>query len=272
MNRTTAAIISGVLLVGAGCATTGQAPPVASAAKPAAVLPMGYLAKGEIPNSQALLPPPPADGSGARARDEEASKAALALRGSARWDMAANDAVLSFPKAAETFSCAVGVEISEKTTPHVVALLRRTLLDAGMSTSPTKDFYKRARPFMVNNEPTCTPGDEAGLRRNGSYPSGHSAAGWTWGLVLAQAAPDKAEALVARGRAFGQSRVVCNVHWLSDAEEGRIMGSAVFARLQSNAEFQADVAAARSEIAAARSAGKAPTRDCAAEAAALAAG
>ena len=48
------------------------------------------------------------------------------------------------------------------------------------------------------------------------------------------------------------------------------MGAAVVARLHGDAAFQADLAAVKKELAAARAKGLAPTRDCAAEAAALA--
>jgi acid phosphatase (class A) len=64
--------------------------------------------------------------------------------------------------------------------------------------------------------------------------------------------------------------VVCNVHWLSDTEEGRVMASATVARLHDQAEFRSDLEAARNEIAAARAVGRKPARDCAVEAARLA--
>ncbi|WP_374653891.1 phosphatase PAP2 family protein [Phenylobacterium sp.] len=271
----TGAAALGLALLAAGCGTTPSDKPVAKVA-PAPVKEIapgylaGYLAAGTAPNSLSLVPPPPAAGSAALARDEEAAKAAVAQRGSARWNLAIQDAELKFPKAAETFSCALGVEVSEQTTPRLYVLLRRTLVDAGLSTYPTKNLYKRARPFTQNGAPICTPQEEAELRKDGSYPSGHTALGWAWALILTQAAPDRADAVLTRGRAFGQSRVVCNVHWLSDTDEGRMMGAATVARLQSNADFTADLAAAREEILAARAAGKTPKRDCAAEAAALA--
>jgi acid phosphatase (class A) len=104
------------------------------------------------------------------------------------------------------------------------------------------------------------------LRKDGSYPSGHSAIGYGWGLILAELFPDRASRLVARGRAFGDSRRVCNVHWLSDVEEGRIAAAATVARLHADAYFRKDLDAARAELAGA----KPVTRDCAAEAAALA--
>ena len=94
--------------------------------------------------------------------------------------------------------------------------------------------------------------------------------GWTWALILAQAAPDRQDAVLARGRAFMQSRVVCNVHWRSDVEAGGVEGAAVFARLQNEPAFRDDLAAAAAEITAARAAGHHPANDCRAEAAALA--
>lgn len=259
-----------------GCAATAPSRPTPQAAKPIPEIRpgilAGYLPMGGAPNSLAVNPPPPAAGSAAQARDDAAAKAALALNGTPRWTVATQDAELKFPAAAETFSCALDVKVSAETTPRLYILLRRTLADNGLSTYPTKNKYQRARPFMVNNGPICTPHEEAALRKDGSYPSGHSAIGWGWALILTQVAPDKADALLARGRAFGQSRVVCNVHWTSDTEEGRMMSSATVAKLQDNADFRADVEAARTEIAAARAAGHKPTRDCAAEAAALSAG
>ena len=51
--------------------------------------------------------------------------------------------------APSTFSCAVGVRISEADTPRLYTLLRRSLSDVGLSPYPTKNKYQRARPFTV---------------------------------------------------------------------------------------------------------------------------
>jgi membrane-associated phospholipid phosphatase len=40
------------------------------------------------------------------------------------------------------------------------------------------------------------------LGKQGSYPSGHSAAGWAWALVLAEVAPVRAEAILERAAAL----------------------------------------------------------------------
>jgi acid phosphatase (class A) len=222
----------------------------------------GYLQASEMLSSATLLPVPPATDSAAMARDQEGNHRALELHGTPRWTMASQDAVLSFPAIAETFACALNAPISEERTPRLMQLLRRTLVDAGRSTSEAKKRYQRPRPFMVNGKPICTPTREDALRADGSYPSGHAAIGWAFGLVLAEVAPEQAQSLIARGRAFGMSRVVCNVHWPSDVLEGQMMASAVVARLHAEPEFRSDVEAARAEMVALQSQTGSVPRDC----------
>jgi acid phosphatase (class A) len=257
------------IAITAGCAgLEGQSKPVAVPEIHPGIL-AGYLKPEVLPNSLALIPPPPAEGSAALALDEEVSRKNLALRDTPRWELAIEDANLMFPEAAGTFSCALGLPITEQETPHLYMLLRRTLADAGLSTYTAKNQYQRKRPFMKNNEPTCTPDEEAHLRKDGSYPSGHTAIGWAWALILTEIAPDRADAILARGRAFGESRNVCNVHWHSDVLEGRFMGAAAVARLHADPAFQAELKAAKAEYASVRTKGLKPTRDCQAEADAL---
>jgi len=252
----------------AGCAAGGTNLSAVPELRPGVAA--GYLAADARPDSLKLLPAPPAQGSPALALDEDAARQAGTLRGSSRWQLATEDAVLTFPQAASAFSCVLGVPVSEKDTPYLNILLRRSLVDAGLSTYGVKDRYKRTRPFVANKTPMCTPADAAKLEKDGSYPSGHSAIGWAWALILAEVEPERTNDILARGRAFGQSRVVCNVHWQSDVNEGRMMAAATVARLHADPTFRADLDQARREVAAARASGARPSRDCQAESAALA--
>ena len=226
----------------------------------------GYLAAVPAADILTLLPPPPASGSAAEARDLDASRAGLALHGTPRWTLATADADVFGSNETSLFSCAAGVAIGAETTPRLEKLLRRSLSDLAMSGAVIKRTYNRPRPFMVNGQPTCTPEWEPILRKDGSYPSGHSAIGYGWSLILAELLPDRAAALVSRGRAFGDSRRVCNVHWLSDVEEGRVTAAMTVARLNADPTFRADLDAARAEL----STAKAPPTGCTAEASALA--
>ena len=264
----------GIILVALGLALMASCASLEKQSKPQPVpeihpgILQGYLPVKMLPDSLVLIPPP-VDDSTAVALDKDVSLQSLALQGTARWNLAAQDADLMFPQAAGTFSCTLNAPITEQETPQLYMLLRRTLADAGLATYTAKNHYERTRPFVVNNEPTCTPAEEGALINDGSYPSGHTAIGWAWALILAEISPEQTDAILARGWAFGQSRTICNVHWQSDVMMGRIMGAASVARLHSDPEFRAAVEASKAELKAARATGLQPTRDCQAEVDAL---
>lgn len=230
----------------------------------------GYLPRAQLPDSFRLLPPPPAAGSAAQQADDAAHQSTLPLGGSARWRLAARDAVLKFPAAADVFSCTLGATISEKQTPHLYTLLRRSYVDAGLATYAAKDRYARVRPYMISKVPTCTPTEEAALAKDGAYPSGHAALGWAWGLLLAEMVPEKSQAVLERANAFGQSRHICGVHWLSDIAAGQLVASAAVARLHADPVFKAQFALAQTELQASMGTGPNEGLDCAGESAALA--
>jgi acid phosphatase (class A) len=208
----------------------------------------GYLSEEELPNSLLLVSPPPKEGSAAYALDQEMAAMYVALDDEERKIQATKDANLHFPEATEAFNIILNTNISEETTPNLYMILRRTLADAGLSTYAAKNYYQRNRPFMVNNTPICTPEEEEGLRKDGSYPSGHTAIGWAWALILAEVFPEQADIILERGKEFGVSRNVCNVHWYSDVVAGRMMGAATVAKLHANKQFMIDLEAAKQEL------------------------
>jgi len=230
----------------------------------------GYLDTKTLPNSLNLIPTAPIQGSAAQELDNAVSQKYLALVGTPRWEMATRDADLSFPNAAQIFSCALGLPISEELTPHLYVLLRRTVADAGLATYTAKNHYQRVRPFMLNRKPICTPEDREALKNDGSHPSGHTAIGWAWALILAEIVPQHADAILARGRAFGESRIICNVHWHSDVVEGRFISASVVAKLHSDPQFLSDLEAAKKELASLYAKGVKSPNDCKFESAALA--
>lgn len=259
-----------IIVIIAGCAGLDRQSKPASVPELMPGLLQGYLPPESHPNSLVLLPPPPAMGTTARAQDEDISKRSFTLRDTQRWLLATSDADLKFPHAADTFSCALNAPITEADTPHLYRLLRRTLTDVGLSTYAAKNHYQRTRPFLWNNEPICTPNDRAFLVKDGSYPSGHTAIGWGWALILSEISPGETDAILARGLAFGESRNVCNAHWHSDVVQGRVIAAGAVARLHADPAFLADLESARAELASVRKRGLKPTRDCSQEAAALA--
>lgn len=226
---------------------------------------VGFLSKEEQIDSRVFVLPAPPPASGHQKLDDTWAAEMQSLRGSARWDLAATDADLSFPSASDRFSCALGIQVSEETTPDLYVLLYRSMTDLGLSSYAAKNKYQRERPFMVTDTPTCTPDDEELLRIDGSYPSGHTAIGWGWALLLSELFPERTEDIIARGRSYGESRNVCNVHWYSDVVAGRMTSAAAVAKLHTSPEFTEAMALAKADIARARAEGITPVKDCALE-------
>ncbi|SNU04956.1 PAP2 superfamily protein [Prevotellaceae bacterium MN60] len=110
-----------------------------------------------------------------------------------------------------------------------------------------KKYYMRRRPFMRMQEPTLYPQDEPALRKNGSYPSGHTILGWSSALLLSEINPDRADTILARGYMYGESRVIVGAHWQSDVDAGRLAASAAYARLHTSERFLKQMRLARLE-------------------------
>ncbi|HWW12571.1 MAG TPA: phosphatase PAP2 family protein [Brevundimonas sp.] len=252
------------LLVGAALALVLSGCATAPAREPAFWTgfrdrPHGYLDKGFAPNAANFLPPPPQLGSLREQDDIAIYRATRALKDTPRWTQAAADNEIETPSAPRIFNEALGIEFVPERMPTLTLLLGRMLGDLETIQTPAKRGYFRSRPFVVEPAETCFR-PEAWLGASGSYPSGHTALGWAWALVLAEMAPDRADAVLARGIAYGESRVICGVHYASDVEAGRVVGAAMVAALKANPEFQADFIIAAGELTEARRTERLPSR------------
>ena len=208
----------------------------------------GYLPKGAI-DGAALLGPPPTPTSLRGRADRETFLQTRALQGTPRWALAARDDNLRDGILAR-FSCAAGVRIGPE-TPALLKLLRKVDVDVRDVGTPPKDVYNRPRPVIGNTKPVCVPRADW-MKTNASYPSGHAMIGWSWAMILSELLPARTDALLQSGRDFAQSRVICGVHYQSDVDAGRMLGSAMTARMHAEPAFQADLAAARAEVLAAQ--------------------
>lgn len=265
MNRLTMiAAASGLVLAGCAALNSASAPTAPAAMTPPSAgwtkPPPGYLAGGGGIDATVILGPPPTPesprGKAERKQFEETRK----LVNTPAWSEAIADADLSGKNGLKSFSCAAGVTLSAEATPTLSAMLLRMTDDAAKIYQPAKRAYQRPRPPVGNKAPICTP-REPWIETDGSYPSGHGLIGWAWASVIAELVPEKASPILARGKAFGDSRVICGVHFQSDVEAGRYLGSALVTRLHDDPAFMADMAKARAEVAASRASG--PPTGCA---------
>jgi acid phosphatase (class A) len=202
--------------------------------------PAAYLADRPI-DATRFLAPPPAVQSLQQQADAAAVRSWQAQKDGERWRQAQRDDDISpFP----AFASVLGPRFTAANLPRLATLFDRLFADVKSVTAPAKRAYDRPRPPLVDPAiVTCQP-----LEQTASYPSGHAARGWLMALVLSEMAPERADALLARGREYGDSRVVCGEHFPSDVEAGRLIGAAVAAGVTTAPGFADDWAAARDEL------------------------
>jgi acid phosphatase (class A) len=145
------------------------------------------------------------------------------------------------------FADVLGPSFNEANLPKTAALFKAAGVDAGLVTKPGKMYFNRPRPFVTSSEvhPTVPTGRQSYYY---SYPSGHATFGYMAAILLAQMVPEKSAEIFARGREYGQNRVVDGVHYPTDIEAGRIDGTLIAESLMQSPKFQSDFAAAKTEV------------------------
>ena len=187
-----------------------------------------------------LLPPAPEPDSAQQKRDIADILAVQMSRTQAQGERALSDAKAG----AFGFADVLGPNFTAEKLPAVASLLAKVRGDGAVAFSAGKDVWKRPRPYEVSKE-VKPLGDLPG---GSSYPSGASTQGYLTAIVLANMVPEKATALYARGREFGDDRVVLGVHFPSDIEAGRLAATALAAAMLHDPAFLKDFAPAKAEL------------------------
>lgn len=210
--------------------------------------PAGYLAAADVPDPLLIVGGPPAEDSPQAAAERAYFLSSRSMEGSARWKQAAADAELFGDVGHASFPCAIGKAITVKDTPTLSRMMDRLVVDAANGVRVLKTTFNRPRPMVGHDDAPLCVAREDWMKTNSSYASSNAAAGWAWALVLAELYPQKASAVLVRGREYGENRVICGLHYASDITAGQTMASAVVARLHANPEFLKDLEAARAEL------------------------
>jgi acid phosphatase (class A) len=187
-----------------------------------------------------FLPPSPAPDSERQKRDLAAVLAVQKARTSAQSERALADAT------AGTFGFAdvLGPKFNEQDVPKTAALFAKLRGDAVVAFQAGKGVWNRPRPFVVS-----TDVNPLGERPEGSsYPSGASTVNYLTAIILANMVPEKSAALYARGREFGDDRVILGVHFPSDVEAGRLAATGLAVALMGDSAFMKEFAEAKSEL------------------------
>jgi acid phosphatase (class A) len=188
-----------------------------------------------------FLPPPPDD---KVTEAEMAELRAIAAKSSPELKaFAARDAKDETP---DIFNSVIGFDIAA--TPQTRKLLQMVADEEDGDTKAAKAYFHRVRPYVMDTSlPTCEP-KKPGKPAN-SYPSGHATLAFSMGIVLAQVLPAKSQAILARSKEYADNRLVCGVHYRSDIVAGQQFGTVLALRLMENTAFQAQMQAAKAELA-----------------------
>src|SRR5690606_30392641 len=209
---------------------------------------------------------PPAD-EAARARDLAAVRAAQ----QSRTVQQAEQAEASSTVDVFLFAAVLGPRFTPSPFPRTADFFSRVYRSALPYLQASKQCWGRAGPFVV--DPSLEPLERslAGTRLrtapeevrfpadspcpappahgySPSYPSGHATVGAMMAILLAQMVPERHEALFALGWELGEDRVISGVHFPSDVEAGRILGTVLVGVMAQDARFRADFAAAQREL------------------------
>lgn len=209
-----------------------------------------YFSATEMPDMLNWYPAPPKEGSEEYVRDIKKYYWGKSQRlNPERAAIAVRDANYGLATIIREFSVPFDLQISWQNTPEIFKLLRDALATTDSICKLPKSKYMRPRPFVVFNEKTLTPKDEASLRMNGSFPSGHTILGWSAALLLSEINPEAADTLLARGIMYGESRVIVGAHWQSDIEAGFQAASVAYMKLHTSDRFLRQMTAAKKEFA-----------------------
>lgn len=232
---------------------------VAAAPAGNSFLDAGYLSLIDV------VPPAPIPQEAKGVADREIFKLTRALKGTPRWDMAVADVSGDPASMLRGFACATRINLTPANAPKTVALLEKASRDTAREANELKSFYKKKRPFLLDSGEICEPQTDE-LAASYDYPSGSATKGWTWGLILAEILHERAAPILARGRAYGESRIVCGAHSMSAVEAGRMVAGTTMAVVRTEQSYVDAVVAARAELAALQRSGAAPSvQACSAE-------
>ncbi|HEY3754654.1 MAG TPA: phosphatase PAP2 family protein [Opitutaceae bacterium] len=193
----------------------------------------------------ALLPPPPVLGCAEDKADRDETFAVYSARTQA--DVARAHAEHRFD--VFVFEPEIGAFFTKARLPRTAALFAEVGVEKEVPIRESKAFWNRPRPYVYDPARFTHPADH---ETNSSYPSGHSAGGTVYAELLAQLFPQKRDAILAKGRLIGWTRIEAGVHTPADIFAGRVLGQALAREFLRNPAFQADLAAARVEIEAAK--------------------
>lgn len=185
---------------------------------------------------------PPAAGSAVQKADLEAVVAATKARTPARELEAKEDGRQTLVRFLEGME----IDISKKQSSEARALFKQANTELETVMHVFKLQSERRRPYLAERKlvKPCT----GNMPRTSSYPSTHAATGTLFAALLNEAAPERKTRHDERAAQYGESRLVCGLHYPTDTQAGARAGELVAKALLANKAFKARFDETRKEI------------------------
>jgi acid phosphatase (class A) len=141
-------------------------------------------------------------------------------------------------------SAVLGPRFTWENLPLTEKFFKRLARDGISIFAVPKEKWNRTRPFLVSADiKACSE-----HASSGAYPSGHSTFGYLAAIVLADMVPEKKTELFERADQYARNRMVCGVHYRSDIEAGRIVGTVIAAFAMQNPQYRKEFEEVRKEV------------------------
>lgn len=230
-----------------------------------------YLTPAIVDMTRLLAPP--RNDPDALARDLESLRSLQAERLAEEIERATADGAVSV----FVFADVLGPRFTAEGLPVTTAFFDKVNREFLAFLQVTKDCWRRPRPFEVDSTITPLQGLLAGATARAraaapaatpdagspclassrdslysyAYPSGHATFGAMTAILLAELVPERRTQLFERGWEYGDARMIGGVHFPSDLEAGRILGTVLVALMLQNERFGTDLNDVRAELRAA---------------------
>lgn len=206
-----------------------------------------------------LLPAPPSIDSPEQKAEVEAILATQKAATEARVAQAVED---SKGSVFDMFGKVLGPSFTASALPATAKLFGRVGSSEMAIVGPAQKAFNRTRPFAADQRVqvlskasmmSASMAESAGeaMPKSGSWPSGRATRVTASVIVLAALVPEHKAALWIRSQDYAQSRIVAGMHYPQDLEMGYRAGTALASLLFTDAEFKAELSAAKQELRAA---------------------
>ncbi len=205
----------------------------------------GFLTMEELPNAVKFLPAPPTSGA---AYDEDVKYYEWGKEQRKDPKVSANCLRQDTMDVTTIFNEALGFKLLSYQNKEILDLVSWAVKDARKVSNPSKEYYKRLKPFQVFHEASLKDNAKSAMSSSTfAYPSGHAVRSWTYAFVLADVAPEYTKVLNKCADDYSMGRVIMGRHWKTDIDAGKMVAAKVYEKLKKSPAYQAQLKLAREQ-------------------------